>query len=215
MHHGRVSPVTPSPADLRALLGAADIYLLDQLLRGRIADGATVVDAGCGGGRNLVYLLQAGFDVYAADASADAVAAVRALAARLAPHLAPDHFRVERMEAMTFADASADLVISSAVLHFARDTAHFDAMLRGSWRVLKPGGLFFCRLASRDGLGDGARPIGGGRYHLPDGSDRFLVDEAMLYALTEDLGGTLADPLKTTLVHGQCSMATWVLHRVR
>ncbi len=44
---------------------------------------------------------------------------------------------------MSFPDAFADVVISSAVLHFARDDAQFEAMLRGTWRVLKPGGLFF------------------------------------------------------------------------
>ena len=53
---------------------------------------------------------------------------------------------------MSFDDACADVVVNSAVLHFARDDAHFDAMLQGSWRVLKPGGLFFCRLASTIGM---------------------------------------------------------------
>src|SRR6185295_15266414 len=96
-----------------------------------------VLDAGCGGGRNLAYLIREGYDVYGADADASAVRAVR----ELARQLPPDHFHVEPLEAMTFPDAFADVVISSAVLHFARDDAHFHAMLRGSWRVLRTGGL--------------------------------------------------------------------------
>ena len=136
---------------LRSLFGDIDIYLFDQLLRGRIAPGARVVDAGCGAGRNLVYLLQSGYEVFAADADPRAVETVRALAARLAS-FPDDHFRVEPVEAMTFPSGFADVAISSAVLHFARDDEHFDAMLNGTWRLVARGGFMFCRLASSIGL---------------------------------------------------------------
>jgi tellurite methyltransferase len=189
--------------------GNIDIYVFDQLLRGRIATGMRVLDAGCGGGRNLVYLLRQGFDVCGNDADARAVAQVRELAASLAP--GRDHdFRAEAIEHTSFPDAHADVVIASAVLHFARDEAHFDAMLRQLWRVLKPGGLFFARLASTIGIADQVQAIGQGRYRLPDGSDRYLVDAAVIEDRTARLGGTLIDPIKTTVVHGQRSMTTWV-----
>ncbi len=197
--------------DLLAQFGQIDIYLFDQLLRSRITRGMRIVDAGCGGGRNLVYLLQAGYDVLGADADENAVATVRALAARLAPRLPAENFRAEPLERLSFPDACADVVICSAVLHFARDEAHFDSMLRGCWRLLKPGGLFFARLASSIGIEDRVRPLGGGRYRLPDGSDRFLVDEAMLMDRTRALGGALVDPIKTTVVQDQRSMTTWVM----
>lgn len=198
-------------SDLFAQFGQIDIYLFDQLLRGRIAPGMRIVDAGCGGGRNLVYLLQAGYEVFGADADAASIATVRALATRLAPHLSPDNFRADPLERLSFPDAFADVVICSAVLHFARDEAHFDAMLRGCWRLMKPGGLFFARLASSIGIEDRVRPLGGRRYRLPDGSDRFLVDEAMLMDRTRSRGGSLADPIKTTVVQDQRSMTTWVV----
>jgi SAM-dependent methyltransferase len=198
---------------LRERFGDIDIYLFDQLLRGRIDPGATVLDAGCGEGRNLVYFLREGYEVFAADESPDAIETVRALAARLAPGLPADNFRCEPVEAMTFPDQAADVVISSAVLHFARDEAHFRAMLHGTWRVVRPGGMLFCRLASSIGIADRVRPIGGGRFHLPDGSDRFLVDEAMLMAAARELGGDLLDPIKTTNVQNQRCMTTWVVRR--
>src|SRR5687767_13799775 len=116
--------------DLERQFGHIDIYLFDQLLRGRIRPGMRVLDAACGGGRNLVYLLQSGFEVYATDGDSASVESVRRLAAQLAPHLPPAHFRVEPVERMTFPDAFADVVLSSAVLHFARDDAQFDAMVR-------------------------------------------------------------------------------------
>ncbi len=199
--------------DLQAQFGGIDIYLFDQLLRGRIPVGLTVLDAGCGSGRNLVYFLGAGYRVLGADVDPSALAAVRALAANLAPSTPADAFRIEPVEAMSFEDGAADVVISSAVLHFARDEAHFRAMLRGTWRVLRPGGLLFCRLAGLTGQERAARPLGGRRYALPDGSERFLVDEAWLRDATRELGAELADPLKTTVVHGQRSMTTWVLRR--
>ena len=198
-------------SDLLSQFGQIDIYLFDQLLRGRIAPGMRILDAGCGGGRNLVYLLQAGYEVFAADADAGSIATVRALATRLAPRLPPENFRAEPLEQLSFPDAFADVVICSAVLHFARNEAQFDAMLRGCWRVMKPGGLFFARLASSIGIADQVCPLGEGRYRLPDGSDRFLVDEAMLKDRTRALGGTLADPIKTTVVQDQRSMTTWVV----
>ena len=200
-------------SDLQRQFGQIDIYLFDQLLRGRIHPGMRVLDAACGGGRNLVYLLQSGFEVYATDGDSASVESVRQLAAQLAPHLPPENFRVEPVERMTFPDAFADVVLSSAVLHFARDDAQFDAMVREMWRVLKPGGMLFCRLASSIGMEDRVRPIGGRRFSLPDGSERYLVDEAMLMDLTARLGGRLLDPLKTTVVQNQRCMTTWVVRR--
>jgi tellurite methyltransferase len=200
-------------ADLQTQFGLIDIYLFDQLLRGRITAGSRVLDAGCGSGRNLVYLLRSGCDVSAADSSPDAIAAVRRLAASLAPQLPAENFRVERLERLSFPDASADVVISSAVLHFASDDAQFEAMLHAMWRVLAPGGLLFARLASSIGMERRVRHLGGRRFHLPDGSERYLVDAALLASLTRRLGGELLDPLKTTVVQDQRAMTTWVVRK--
>ncbi len=200
-------------SDLQQQFGPIDIYLFDQLLRGNIAPGMRICDAGCGHGRNLVYLLQEGYEVFGADADARAIDAVRRLVRSLAPALPAENFRAESIEAMSFPDAFADVAISSAVLHFARDDRQFEAMLRGTWRVLKPGGLFFCRLASSIGIEGQVKRIDGRRFLLPDGSERYLVDEPLLLSLTQELGGQLIDPLKTTVVQGQRSMTTWVLRK--
>lgn len=199
--------------DLPSLFGQIDIYLFDQILRGRIAPGMKVFDAGCGRGRNLVFFLGQGYDVTAVDPDPAAIENVRALASRLAPRLSASNFRAENIESSSFPDGCADVVVSSAVLHFAGDETQFRAMLRGSWRLVKPGGLFFCRLASTIGMEHRVHPLGGRRFHLPDGSERFLVDEAYLLRLTEELGGVLIDPLKTTVVQDRRCMTTWVLRR--
>jgi len=189
-------------SQLREQFGDIDIYLFDQLLRGRIQPGDRILDAGCGGGRNLVWLLRQGYEVFGVDSEKRSI-----------ENLPPDHFRAEPIEAMSFPDAFFDVVIASAVLHFAKSDDHFLAMLRGAWRVLKPGGMFFSRLASSIGIETKIQPVGEGRYLLPDGSERYLVDETTLMNLTEQLGGKLLDPLKTTVVQNQRSMTTWVVRK--
>lgn len=198
---------------LQATFGRIDIYLFDQLLRGNILPGMRIFDAGCGSGRNLMWFFREGYEVFAVDADPQAVAATRALATSAGARLPPENFRAEPVESNSFPHALADVAISSAVLHFARDDAHFAAALRGTWRVLKPGGLFFARLASSIGIEPQVVPRGGNRFLLPDGSERYLVDEPRLLACTEELGGRLVDPLKTTVVSRQRSMTTWVVRK--
>lgn len=200
--------------DLQGCFGDIDIYLFDQLLKGRISDRMRLLDAGCGGGRNLIYFLQSGFNVSAVDSSSEAIAQVRALAAKLAPQLPNDNIRVEAVESLSFPDAVFDVVISSAVLHFARDEDHWQKMVDEMWRVLKCGGLFFARLASTIGLEDKLEHLQGRLYHLPDGTDRFLVDEAMLLSTSQRLGGEWIEPPKTVLVQNLRSMSNWCLRKL-
>jgi SAM-dependent methyltransferase len=198
--------------NLQEWFGGIDIYLFDQLLKGRITPRMKLLDAGCGAGRNLTYFFRTGFDVSGVDQSAAAIAEIQTLAAALAPNLSPENFRVESVEKMSFGDSTFEVVLSSAVLHFARDEDHWREMVREMWRVLKPGGIFFARLASTEGI-DGIRLIEGRRYHLPDGSQRFLVDEEMLLRETELLGGQWLEPFKTVVVHHQRAMSNWILRK--
>ncbi len=193
--------------------GDIDVYVFDQLLKGRIEPDMRVLDAGCGGGRNLVYLLREGYAVYGVDQDPEAVQQVRKMASVLAPALAARNFQTARLEAMPFDDGFFDVVICSAVLHFAADDRQFRAMLEGVWKKLRSGGMLFCRLASSIGIEKEIKKIDGRRYLLPDGSERYLVDAAMLETLTAALGAVLLEQIKTTVVHNQRSMTTWVIRK--
>ncbi|MBS1804980.1 MAG: class I SAM-dependent methyltransferase [Acidobacteria bacterium] len=195
---------------LQEQFGQIDIYLFDQLLRSNIKPEMTVLDAGCGFGRNLVYLLREGCRVFACDINPHAVEQTRRLAASLNNPSPDENFRVAPVEQIPFPDAVADVVICSAVLHFARSADHFHAMVNELWRVLKPDGLLFCRLGSRIGMD--FEPLPGGLYRVGN-SDWFLVDEPMLLALTRDRKAELVDPLKTTIVQNSRCMTTWVLRK--
>jgi tellurite methyltransferase len=202
-----------NPLSLQEWFGGIDIYLFDQLLKGRFNPGMRILDAGCGSGRNVIYFLRTGYEVCAVDESSGAVAQTRQLAAQLAPDLPADNFREEPVDRLSFPDVSFDVVISSAVLHFADDEQQWDSMVKEMWRVLKPGGIFFARLASSIGMEDKVELIQGRRYQLPDGSERFLVDEAMLLNVTAKLGGEFIEPIKTTVVQNKRSMTTWCLRK--
>ena len=205
---------TPSPpsTDLRGQFGELDIYLFDQLLRGRFDARRRILDAGCGAGRNLPYFLSRGFEIYAIDEDPGAVSAARRLAARLAPALPPDNIRQGTLHALPWPDARMDAIVCSAVLHFARDRVHFERMVEEMWRVLAPAGLFFARLASSIGI-EPLVDASVGRVRLPDGSDRFVVDEQLLIETTNNLRGTLIDPIKTTNVQNLRCMTTWVIQK--
>ena len=206
------SDVLAASATLQVEFGEIDIYLFDQLLRGRFDRRHRVLDAGCGAGRNLPYFLRRRFDVWAVDADASAIRSVRQLAASLHPALPSGQIHCGSVDSMPWEGGSMDAVICSAVLHFARGEREFTAMLEEMWRVLAPGGLFFARLATSIGL-ESHLPSATGRVRLPDGSERFVVDERTLLAWTSKLGGTLADPLKTTNVQNMRCMTTWVVEK--
>ena len=199
--------------ELRKAFGDIDIYLFDQVLRGRFDSVERLLDAGCGDGRNLVYFLRSGFEVFAVDQDPAAIAAVRALAENLAPDLPAENFQLGRIDSLPWQVLEVDAIICSAVLHFASDSSHFGHMLEELWRVLRPGGLFFARLASVIGLevaidlGEDRRAV------LPDGTERFLVDERLLNTWARRLEASQLDPLKTTNVQNQRSMTTWVLQK--
>ncbi|WP_241654264.1 class I SAM-dependent methyltransferase [Granulicella sibirica] len=193
--------------------GQIDIYVFDQILRENLSPDMRILDAGCGYGRNLVYLLREGAEVFAIDADQNGVEHVKNLADSLETGLPASNFRVAPIERLPFPEAHFDAVLCNSVLHFARDMHHFRAMLAELWRVLRPGGLLFCRLGSRIGMN--FKEIRENIYLIADNSEWFLVDESMLLAFTEELNAVLVDPLKTTIVQDYRCMTTWVLRKRR
>ncbi|MBC7863100.1 MAG: methyltransferase domain-containing protein [Bacteroidia bacterium] len=198
---------------LEDTFGNIDIYLFDQLLKGRFDQCKNVLDVGCGGGRNLIYFLRNGLEVFGIDQNEENIEAVKKLSQRFSQSNALNNFVVAKAEEIPFRDDVFDLVICNAVVHFAKDKDHFDAMLKSIWRVLKPNGFLFIRLASSIGIEDLVKPIGNGRYLLPDGSQRFLVDEKVLLDYTKELKGELFEPIKTTNVQSLRCMTTWCLRK--
>jgi tellurite methyltransferase len=199
---------------IRSEFGDIDIYLFDQLQKGTFLGCKKIVDLGCGRGRNLHYFIKYGYDVWGIDASPAAISEVRSLALELNSDFPVDQLiHADLDNSVPFEKESFDLVICSAVLHFAKDEAHFEEMLMAAWSLLKPEGFFFARLASEIGVEDLVIPLENRRFILPDGTERFLVDEEMILEYNKKLNAKPYEFLKTTQVQNLRSMTTWCIQK--
>ncbi len=179
--------------ELNRLLGNIDIYLLDQILKGRFTKEMKLLDAGCGEGRNSVYFINKGYQLFGIDSNDVAIQYCRYLAKSLNPDFDTYRFQVGRLEDIPFHSGAFDAVICSAVLHFAENADNFWQMIAEILRVLKSGGILWFRMTTAfGGILETSQDLGGGKYLLPDGSERFL--------LTQELLDKLASFLKTALM---------------
>ncbi|MEZ5022074.1 MAG: class I SAM-dependent methyltransferase [Chitinophagales bacterium] len=195
------------------LFGQTDIYLIDQILKGTYDDCKNILEVGCGNGRNLHYFLNQNFNVSGIDLNSAAIENCKMLANDLSTKPALTNFKVEDVCSNTLKEASFDLVISNAVFHFANNLNHFENMLFSTWKLIKPNGFLFCRLASNIGIEGFIEEISTGKYLLPDGSQRFLVNQHMLLNYTHNMQGELHEPIKTTNVQNLRCMTTWCLRK--
>ncbi len=193
--------------NLSHLLGHTDIYLLDQIMKGRYTPGERILDAGAGAGRNLHWFALQGFEVYGTDRDPAAVERLR----QNYPGMPAHHFQVAPVEKLPFPEAFFHHIICCAVLHFAEDEAHFAAMLGELARVLRPGGSLFLRVATDTGLADKMIPLGNGRYAMPDGTDRYLLKRPAFEVLMQQHGLRYLEPFKTVLVDELRSMTALVV----
>lgn len=185
-----------------------DIYLIDQILKGRYNGGGKLLDAGCGGGRNISwFVLQPNFDIYAVDADQNAIDHLL----KVYPSLKHDQAHCTPIQSLPFPGAFFDHIICSAVLHFANSKEDFLQMFSELSRVLKPGGSLFIRVASDIGIENKISPLGDGRFSLPDGTDRFLLTKPLIEQVLNSFPTTLAEPVKTTNVQDLRCMTTLVM----
>lgn len=185
-----------------------DIYLLDQIMKGRYTPNELILDAGAGNGRNLNWFLRSGFNVTACDENQQCAELIRARYPN-----SPVSFQACNVAEMPYSDGYADHVICNAVLHFAENESHFITMFKELLRVTKPGGSVFIRACSDIGIEDKIRSIGNGHYHLPDGSDRFLMTRSMIDELSSALPIQFLEPVKSVNVADLRVMTTLVLSK--
>ena len=201
-------------AELNRLLGNIDIYLLDQILKGRFTPDMKILDAGCGEGRNAVYFINSGYQVFGIDENELAIQYIRYLSKSLKPDYDAHRFQVGKLEEIPFHTSAFDAVICSAVLHFAADEINFWEMMDEMLRVLKPGGILWFRMTTAfGGMKEEGRELGGGKYLLPDGSERFLITQDHVDKLLEK-GLRFLEVPKSVLVHGQRTMGVFVFEKI-
>lgn len=205
------------PMEIQAInniFGNIDIYLLDQILKGRFNKEMKILDAGCGEGRNAVFFIRSGYQVFGIDQDALSIKMLRAHARSLDPSYDLLRFQVGRLDELFFHDGAFDAIVCSAVLHFARDRGHFNAMWAELMRVLKPGGFIWLRTCTdAGGILSLSLDLGNGRYKLPDGSERFVLSETHLTSLILEWGLEYLEVPKSVLVYQQRAMGVFLLRK--
>ena len=198
-----------NPFSINELIGNTDIYLLDQIMKGRYGTGEKILDAGCGNGRNLIWFLKNDFEMYAVDKDTMSIYYLESAY----PHFNKERCQVAEIDKLPFGNNFFDHVISSAVLHFAKSVSHFKNMLAEMVRVLKPDGSLFIRMTSDIGIEKKVKHIENGVYHIPDGSIRFLLTPALLKEAMHENNLSFIEPLKTVNVDNVRCMSTLVLRK--
>ncbi len=188
---------------LKKDIGGIDIYLLDQILKGRYQSKDLILDAGCGTGRNLKWFYDNSFSCFGVDANASSIKKAQ----EKYPNLS-GNFSVQNLDVLNFEDHTFEHVICSAVLHFAQNTLHFLNMFSELVRVVKVNGTIFVRMTSIQGMAEFVHQIYEGVYSLPDKTNRFLVHEEIIFKIMEKHNLSFLEPIKTVQVGKERSMCT-------
>ena len=198
---------------LKEVLGNIDIYLFDQLMKGRIRADMRMLDAGCGYGRNAQFFIRNNYNIWGLDQSEEAISILQQSMVDWNKKYDQNKFLQGALEAMPFEEAHFDFIISSAVLHFARDRAHFIELFEELIRVLRPNGILWFRMTAKHTILEHAQELQEDVYLLSDGSTRYLLDLAVLNGLMEKHQLQFVDPFKTVNVSNLRTMSTVVLHK--
>ena len=194
---------------IQTLLGQTDIYLIDQIMKGRYTADDIILDAGCGSGRNMYWFVHNGFNINGIDISETAIEE----STNNYPALPEGSLAVSSLEKTPFGDNHFNHIICSAVLHFAKSIAQFNCMLTEMVRILKPGGTLFIRMTTDIGIEEKVQLIADGVYAIPDGSTRFLLTRKLLANCMQQNNLSFIEPLKTVNVDDVRSMSTLLLQK--
>ena len=196
--------------EIQKEINRIDLYLLDQILKGRYISGDKILDAGCGTGRNIAHFIDDDFSVVGIDKDSELIDELN----RKYSDKNNVEFQVSELETLPFDDNSFDHIICNAVLHFATSTNQFYKMLDEMYRVLKPGGSLFIRMTSVFGIENKIELLSEGVYRIPDGSIRFLLTENLLKELMISFKLEFIEPLKTVNVNSVRCMSNLILRKV-
>ncbi len=204
---------TMSTTNLLQQLGNIDIYLLDQLMRGRIHSSMKLLDAGCGHGRNSEYFIRNNYDISGFDRKEASLNDLKANIPIWNPDFNSSKFKLGNIENPPFSDQRFDFIISSAVLHFAESRKHFIQLFEAMIQLLSPQGILWIRMCAKHTIESYAEQIEEDIYFLPDESTRYLLDLKVLAQLQQKHHLQLLDPFKTLNVSNLRTMSTIVLQK--
>ena len=188
---------------LKESLGNTDMYIIDQFMKGNFSKEYKILDAGCGGGRNLKFLFDLGFQIEGCDLSENHFSNIK----RKLPSI---KLKVANLNNLPYQENEFDYIICNAVLHFANSEEEFKTMIKELHRVLKTTATLFIRMTSIFGIENLVQKENH-QYRLPDKSSRFLLTNELIdFILTLF---EFKEPLKTVNVNNLRCMSTLILKK--
>lgn len=173
-----------------------DLYLIDGILKDHFSSVKSVLDLGCGEGRNGVYFIREGYDYLGVDKDASTLRLIEYLSDSFPASRAA--FLENTIQEVNL-DRKFDLIICSRTLHFANDKEDFFSMWAAIVNHVKPGGLVYIAMDSNvdNSL---AVAMANDLYQFPDGKIRFPLSLEIYHELKK--GFEEVEPLKTVVQTG-------------
>lgn len=173
-----------------------DLYLLDAILKGHLSSVKSVLDLGCGEGRNGVYFIREGYDYLGIDKDASTLRLIEYLSDSFPSSKAT--FAENTIQEVNL-DRKFDLIVCSRTLHFANDKADFYSMWAAIVNHVNPDGLVYL---SMDSNVDNALAVAlaNDLYQFPDGKIRFPLTLDIYQEIKKEFEEV--EPLKTVVQAG-------------
>jgi len=198
---------------LNSELGNIDLYWLDFILKGYLPDNAKILDAGCGEGRNLIYCFKNGMDIFGIDQNPEAITFLKLIAKQYRIEDLEARFQVMKLDKVLFPNSTFDVIICSAVLHFAKNMEHFNSMTAELARILKPGGKIFIRTMTDHYFPANIMEIDENVYQFPNEHIRFAINADAFVEKLQKIGLKLLEPYKEVVVENRHTMGTFMLEK--
>lgn len=155
--------------EINKSVGNLDLFLLDQILKGRFDGTNSILDVGCGEGRNLRYFTKNNYNVTGIDIYDEALQMAKLQFRGKANFLLSDLTSFSSQEKF-------DVVLCINVLHHAKDQKEFLLMWKNVVDNIKPGGGAFIRTL----LSEDDQPF------QTDPENNLLISKNFLQALIEE-----------------------------
>lgn len=134
--------------ELNHELGNIDLFLLDQILKGRFEQAESILEVGCGEGRNLTYFIRNGYDVWGIDNNPTALKMLHMMGRSLHKTFDKEKFIEADISGIPFPPQSFDAIICASVLHFLPSEDAFFAAWDTMMKVLRKDGFLFLSMYS-------------------------------------------------------------------
>lgn len=152
-----------------------DLYLMDAILKGHLPEKGSVLDLGCGEGRNGIFFIKNNYQYHGIDQDASKIRLLEYLCKPIAT--VKVKFTVGSMQNAEY-HGTYNLIIASRILHFAQNYQDFRSIWAKINFSLKPGGVLYLAMDSAI-IPDLVQKQDDGKHEFHDGRISFCLTDSL------------------------------------